>query len=174
MHVMIDLETMSTAPNAAIVSLGAVLMNNIAEEISVFYCTVSLESSARAGLHIDPNTVMWWMRQSDEARQALAQDRTDLTDALTDFSDWLPPFVEGVWGNGATADNVWLVEAYRATGLKRPWLYKSDRCYRTFRAQHRDVDDPIKNTDAHNALADARWQASFMRNVCEQKGLILE
>lgn len=173
MHIMIDLETMSLAPNAALVFIGAVMMNAQAETLKTFERSISLESSVHAGLQIDPSTVMWWMRQSDAARQSLAKSRTPIKEALEDFADWLPPFVEGMWGNGATADNVWLVEAYKAVGLPRPWTYQKDRCYRTFRAMHFNVDDPIENELAHNALSDAQWQADFMRNVCRQKGLVL-
>lgn len=175
MHLMIDLETMSLAPNAAIVSIGAVLMTGQAEEIDNFYRNVSLDSSVGCGLHMDPSTVMWWLTQSERARGELGVRAQSLKTTLKELSDWLAiDELVGVWGNGAAADNVWIAQAYRATNLTRPWSHKQDRCYRTFRAMHRDVGDPPDNGDEHNALADARWQAAFMRNVCKEKEVVLK
>lgn len=178
MHVMIDLETMSLAPNAALVSIGAVLMTSSGEEMAHFYRSISLASSVDAGLHIDPGTIMWWMQQSDRARGALGVQARPLGEALQEFSAWMnvaepSEGLVGVWGNGAASDNVWLSEAYKAVGAQRPWSHKMDRCYRTFRAMHRDVTDPPENAAAHDALADARWQSAFMRKVCEEKRLVL-
>jgi hypothetical protein len=178
MHIMLDLETMSLAPNAALVSIGAVLMTPRGEEINNFYRSISLASSVDAGLHIDPNTVMWWMQQSDRARGALAIQARPLHEVLRDFAQWADVQepsggLVGVWGNGAASDNVWLAEAYRAAGQPRPWSHKQDRCYRTFRAMHRDVADPPPSEAEHDALADARWQARYMKTVCAAKGITL-
>ena len=171
-HVMLDLETMSLAPNAALVSIGAVKMTALGTTSGTFYCNIDLQSSVDAGLRIDPSTVMWWLQQDAPARNSLAKQARPLHDVLQDFTAWAGE-QPVIWGNGAAADNVWLAEAYKAVGLPRPWTYKDDRCYRTFRAMHQDVADPPENSEAHNALADAQWQADFMARVCAQKGIVL-
>ena len=171
-NVMIDLETMSLAPNAALVSIGAVKMTAQGESCAAFYRSIDLQSSVDAGLHIDPGTVMWWLQQDAPARNSLAKQAHPLRDVLQEFAAWAGD-QPVVWGNGAAADNVWLAEAYKVIGLPRPWTHKDDRCYRTFRAMHRDVADPPGNSEAHNALADAQWQADFMARVCAQKGIFL-
>lgn len=178
MHIMVDLETMSLRPNAALVSIGAVLMTYRGEEIGHFYRSISLASSVDAGLHIDPGTVMWWLQQSDPARSALAVQVRPLHEVLHEFAEWADVQVPGgglvgIWGNGAAADNVWLAEAYRAVGFPRPWSHRQDRCYRTFRAMHQDVENPPPNGAEHDALADARWQAASMMKVCTEKGVSL-
>lgn len=179
MHIMLDLETMSLAPNAALVSIGAVRMTVRGESGAVFHRSIALQSSVEAGLRIDPGTVMWWMQQDDRARSALMIQPRPLVEVLRDFADWIAPQAMSdaqplLWGNGAAADNVWLAEAYRAVGLPRPWTHKGDRCYRTFRAFHRDVEDPPPNPVEHDALQDALWQAAFMERVCAQKGIVLQ
>jgi hypothetical protein len=66
---MLDLETMGTSPNAAIVAIGAVKFDPGTGELGGrFYQVVDLASSVAAGCVIDPDTVLWWMRQSPEAR----------------------------------------------------------------------------------------------------------
>ena len=178
MHIMVDLETMSLEPNAALISIGAVKMNAKGEIKDEFYRDISLPSSVEAGLHMDPITVCWWF-QNVKAHQNYIGSGHDLSKTLKEFSAWVTletgfdPHVF-VWGNGAMADNVWLSQSYKAVGLNKPWSYKNDRCYRTFRALHWDVKDPPNNKNPHNALSDAIWQANFMENACKEKGLNLE
>ncbi|MFM9673750.1 3'-5' exonuclease, partial [Streptomyces galilaeus] len=67
-HVMLDLETMGQGNNAAIVAIGAVFFEPTTGEIGdTFYRKIDLESAAQYG-EIDPNTVLWWLKQSDAAR----------------------------------------------------------------------------------------------------------
>jgi hypothetical protein len=68
---MIDLETMGNKPNAPIVSIGAVFFDPSTGELGGFYRVVSLKSSVDGGAIPDPETIMWWMQQSEEARMAI-------------------------------------------------------------------------------------------------------
>lgn len=164
LDVMVDLETMGTGPLAPIVAIGAVLLDPIDGTMGArFYTAVDLASSVETGAVIDPSTVLWWLRQGDEARAAIAQDgAVDISHALVDFHNWLAthsnPQRVRVWGNGASFDNVILAQAYRMAKLPVPWRYTNDRCYRTIKAQHPDV--PLQRTGTHhNALDDAETQA---------------
>ena len=75
MHIMIDLETMGTRPDAPIVAIGAVAFRPDSQHkdgemelggiYGTFYMTIDLAKSVREGAVIDPDTVMWWMQQSD-------------------------------------------------------------------------------------------------------------
>lgn len=75
-EVMLDLETMGNGPDAAIVAIGAVAFSLERAEISpsVFYRLVTLESAVRQGGSIEPSTVIWWLQQSDEAREEITRD----------------------------------------------------------------------------------------------------
>jgi len=88
---MIDLETMSTRPNAAIVAIGAVAFNFATLEIGPkFYTVIDLRSAQDVGLHVDGDTVLWWLQQNDAARSQLTlSHRQDLSRALTAFRMWL-------------------------------------------------------------------------------------
>lgn len=86
--VMIDIETLGTKPGAAILSIGAVMFSatGLGE---TFYTPVSLKSCTDIGLTVDPDTVAWWMQQSEEARQAAFQaDAPPLQTALLRLNDW--------------------------------------------------------------------------------------
>lgn len=166
MDVMIDLETMGLTPNAAIVAIGAVEFDITTKSLGrKFYVAVDLESSVMSGGVMDPSTVMWWVQQGGEARAALSMGTVPLPVALDYFSKWIEggadPDQVRVWGNGAAFDNVVLASAYRNTGLRQPWRFWNDRCYRTVKAQYPDVP-VVRGGTHHNALDDAVSQAEHM------------
>lgn len=166
--IMLDLETMGTRPDAAIVAIGAVAFGE-AGIGARFYNTVSLETSVELGGVIDAGTVLWWMKQSDEARGALSGG-CDILEALESFVNFVNDSTEGskgvcVWGNGADFDNVILASAYVRAGLKAPWRYHHNRCYRTIKGLSSHIPaDPFVGTK-HNALVDADNQARHLLKI---------
>ena len=165
MHVMIDLETMGTRPNAPIIAIGAVTFdaNAVYDE---FYVNIDLESAVSDGHGVvDPKTVLWWMEQSGAARSALRENKKKVVTALYEFRDWLKPDEpEGVWGNGASFDNVILSENYRRLNLTPPWPFWADRCYRTMKNMYPNVEAARTGTH-HHALDDARTQAMHLIKI---------
>lgn len=168
MHIMVDLETMGTRPDAPIIAIGAVMFNadGIVKE---FYCTVSLDSAVRSGAMIDPNTVMWWLRQDKAAQDALSDTQdiaVGLETALRDFMQFVcycGDSLQGVWGNGASFDNVLLHEAGKRCGVPM-WEFWKDRCYRTVKNMYPDVGLKRVGTH-HNALDDAKSQALHLIDI---------
>lgn len=175
--IMIDLETMGSGPDAAIVSIGACAMSVERGIYSQFYSPVSLKSSVKHGGRIDADTVLWWLRQSEAARASLtdpAAPPTHIIQALGDLSDWmgsLAPEVNDrrVWGNGADFDLPILASAYRGIGEAAPWPYFGSRCFRTIKNLHRHIPAPARHGTHHQALDDAVHQAehwlAIMRSI---------
>jgi exodeoxyribonuclease VIII len=162
---MIDLETMGQGPDAAIVAIGAVEFDRERRETGdCFSLTIDLESAVRSGGVMDASTVLWWMQQSEEARQAL-NGKADIAKALASFSGWLRGRADltevRIWGNGSDFDNVILANAYRRLLLPAPWKFWNNRCYRTWKNEHRDVS-MVRLGTHHNALDDAMSQAMHM------------
>ena len=56
---MIDLETMSTSANAAIVAIGACTFDRDFGVDDKFYVSVDLETCIKKGFGIDGSTIMW-------------------------------------------------------------------------------------------------------------------
>jgi len=173
---MVDLETLGTGPDAAILSIGAVRFDTVNPDdgslTQGFYQNVSLESALESGATVDASTIEWWFKQSNEARSALFEGAVSLYEALERFTDWLRSQSGGrtihIWGNGATFDNVLLTRAYERVGLRRPWSYRSDRCYRTLAALFPRVPaDEVEgsHTKRHNALYDALHQAEHAQKI---------
>jgi len=173
-HVMIDLETMGTGNKAAILSIGAAKFSLEDGITDTFHVGVELASNKLLGMEIDAGTVMWWLDPDrEEARKAyLALEKVDLIEALYGFTEWfrsngdeiVAADIKGVWGNGATFDNVILRNAYAGANLECPWPFWLDRCFRTMKAQWTGYLPQRKGTH-HAALDDAIWQAEALRTI---------
>lgn len=164
---MLDLETMGTGSTAAICAIGAVEFDLESGKLGrEFYTIIDLESSVAAGGVIDASTVLWWLKQSAEARAELYSNGIDIEIALARFSHWLDecgcdPMELCIWGNGAAFDNVILRSAYKKAGLETPWEFWGDRCYRT--AKNLLAGAEIVRTGIHHcAVDDAKDQARHL------------
>lgn len=162
-NVMIDIETMSKEKNAAIASIGAVYFTEDGI-VDTFYQTIDLQSCKDLGLHVDPDTVRWWLTQSKEALAALRVNTVPIFEALTKFSEWFPDKNACVWGNGVAFDNVIVASAYKAAGLNLPWKWWNDRCYRTIKAVI-EIPEDAREGVHHNALDDAMHQTKHLLKI---------
>jgi exodeoxyribonuclease VIII len=162
---MIDLETLSSRPNAVITSIGAVAFNPETSTIGgSFKVNVDPESGEKLGLHISAKTVVWWLQQSEQARMAMLSDPKPLPEALKLLNAWIRLNAGDdatVWGNGATFDNVVISSNYEAAGVYRPWRFKNDWCYRTVKGLYPEVRLERTGTH-HDALDDAMTQTKHL------------
>lgn len=168
MHIMVDLETLSTSSNAAIISIGAVAFDK--EGIKGrFYRNVDFQSAVKNS-DVDGSTVAFWFKQNDEARMKFFEgEPVSLGVAMSDFSTFISEHgeLEGVWGNGATFDNVILDNAYNSCFLQKPWPFWKDRCYRTMKSENPQVPF-VREGVYHNALDDAQSQAKHLIEIWRQ------
>lgn len=180
-HIMLDLETMGRGPDAAIVAIGAVAFGLQPDGYGLigptFYRIINLASAVQHGGVMDASTVLWWLGQSDAARDELIDSQAqEIVPALSDFASWLDGLRARrvrVWGNGAGFDNVIIRRAYERAGWQQaPWAYWDDRCYRTVRAEYGiDVPPPPRRGVRHNALDDATCQAQHLCAIWRHQAL---
>ncbi len=167
-NVMIDCETMSLAGNAAVLQIGAARFSveGVQETIEI---NLSLAESMASGFNVSASTMMWWLGQDDDAREALLngqEDALSIKDALTMLTYFLGHNQcdnPKIWGNDPSADNRWVAELYRNAGMDQPWKHYNNRCYRTFCAERKYL--AIKRPEAtikHSAMGDAVAQAEHM------------
>ena len=162
-NIMVDIETLGTSSNAVILSIGAVQFDETGTG-DQFYQRVDPNSCAKVGMKMDVSTVQWWFKQNDAARKEVSEGGLPIATVLQDLASWWIPKAT-FWGNGATFDNVIVANAYDAVLQKRPWGYSSDRCYRTMRAMFPNITADDTGGVAHNALADALYQANHMAKI---------
>lgn len=175
MHVMVDLETLSTRVDAVVLSIGAVafdlLDRGTAEGLEL---RLDPQSQIGVGRRVDWATVHWWMGQERAAQEALAAPGAGLwmADAL-DLLDRYFARVDGthVWGNGPHFDVSILEHMYASLGRKAPWAYNRVCCVRTVRLFTPGADSlRPEPAVAHNALADATAQALWVQRMLKSRG----
>lgn len=172
-HFSIDLETLGTRGDAAIVSIGVRQFNPDTGKLGdSFYRVIDLASSVKSGT-ITGSTLQWWMRQEDAARDVFqSPDSVPLACALDDLRAWMLKLSDRpvVWGFGATFDVSILEHAYDygAVGLKEPWAFRDIRDMRTIVDEAQLDQWPPNVGVSHNALDDATYQATVI-SACRRK-----
>jgi exodeoxyribonuclease VIII len=162
---MVDLETMATGPNAAILTLGAVHFNPYGNGYGDrLYFRVSIDDQDALGREVDPATIEWWGKQDPVIMEEAFsdEDRVPLADAIDQFHK----FAWGCstfWSHGATFDLVILENLYRQVGKPLPWNFWQLRDTRTLFDLGIDPDMP--KAEKHNALQDAIRQAVGVQNI---------
>ncbi len=169
---MTDLESMGKQRDAAIVSVGAVFFNYKTGELGpTFLRTINLATAVRDGGKIEPGTVIWWLGQSQAARDAIRFGGQDIRKVLQDFRDWIKESCRHedvkVWGNSDEFDLAKLEGAYERSNIAVPWNWTNARDFRTIRKWYPKVEYNYndKGDGAHNALADAIFQAEHMMKI---------
>lgn len=171
-HVMLDCETLGVSSTPVLLSIGAVKFTDT-EIVDRFHVAVNPETCTPFGLKIDASTVMWWLDPDRaEARAAMLGNETHaLPDALRGFAAWMGEPTP-VWGNGASADNVWLRSAFTAIGEACPWPFWLDRCYRTLKNLAPAIELEREGCH-HDAVEDATCQAKHLQKIIAHLGITL-
>jgi len=180
-HIMVDLETMGKKPGAPIVSVGAVFFDPASGKTGAeYYQVISLESSMSFGARPDASTILWWLKQSPEARSAIVVDDTvGLVEALEQFLDFIAENATNgsknvqLWGNGSSFDCSLLEAAFELADTPFPIPHWNYRDVRTVVELGKAVglnsryDIPFEG-DQHNALADARHQVKYVSAIWQR------
>jgi len=169
---MIDLETLSTNPNAVILTVGAVKFdaNSSMKPYDELYFRVDVDSQSEMGRHVMQDTLDWWSQQPKEiSEEALSdQDRIGLQDMVKAINKWCVG-VDVFWCQGPLFDYAILQNIYSQLGHPQPWNYWQIRDSRTlFSLVPRDNN---KRVGHHNALQDCIYQAKKVQDVYKQLGI---
>lgn len=180
-HLMVDLETMGKKPGAPIVSVGAVFFDPASGMTGAeYYQVINLESSMSFGARPDASTILWWLKQSPEARSAIVVDDTvGLVEALEQLLDFIAENAANgsknvqLWGNGSSFDCSLLEAAFELADTPFPIPHWNYRDVRTVVELGKAVglnaryDIPFEG-DQHNALADARHQVKYVSAIWQR------
>ena len=176
-HVMIDIETLSRKLGAVVLSIGAVVFDPESDRIGEpFSIRLPAQEQIDKGGLVEMETVLWWMDQSVEARNAAFQGPCAHTveHGLGKFSLFLQRIQAErlrLWSNGPSFDSVQLQLLYDRFRMAWPVKYNADRDCRTiFEKAYPGGKVPVSDDGIvkHDALADALWQARAVQS-CMRK-----
>lgn len=168
-HVMIDIETLSTENDAAIIAIGAVEFNldSILDE-KIWLIDPRLATGRR-----DVSTLEWWEGQIKDNpdlawRVWSGTERENIVAA--ELFNWMVPFggpfpdVHWVWAGPSTFDLNILKTWYRSQNMILPWNFRQERDLTTISrlADQLGIDysgEKFDGFEAHNPVSDCIKQA---------------
>lgn len=170
---MIDLETLSTNPNATILTVGGVKFDPYTqiEPSQGMYFRVDVDSQTAMGRDVMQETLDWWGTQDKEImEEALGDnDRISISEMLKTINKWCVG-VDVFWSQGPLFDYAILQDFYAQMKTPVPWNYWQIRDSRTlFSLVPRDPNE--KRTGLHNALEDCYFQAKKVQKTYKQLGI---
>ena len=174
MDIMLDIETLSTRPDAVVLTLGAVKFSPWASEVDTdtgLYVRVDVEEQLALDRHVQQDTVDWWRKQTEEVREEALGDanRTSVTELLNQLNKFVVG-VDNIWCQGPVFDIVILENLYRQVERPTPWQFWQIRDSRTLFGVHGDPRGKGAK-GAHNALIDCYYQAEAVQQVYKQQGI---
>lgn len=176
-HFMVDIETLSTAVNAAVLSIGAVEFDPLSGKIlREFYRELDLADQTNR--HIDANTVQWWVKQclvNTDNIELLTKNNKEKDDVAYVLYE-LGAFINGgteysivrakgyeklaIWACDPDFDIAILNDLYKEHNLPTPWKFSEPKSVRTIRELIKIAGMEILVQEAdHNALNDCIRQA---------------
>jgi len=169
-HIMIDLETLGTLPDAPIIQIGAVTFTLQSEsdfKEDVFNCLIKPSQGI-----FDLNTLNWWIKTNADFLYTCLDDGEDEAIVLYRFGKWLDEFNLSnktvIWSWPTSFDIPILLSAFRRHQLYIPkvFIYTNKRssvmCAKTLRYLHGKDLRPA-NPNKHNAISDCLAQIAAVR-----------
>jgi exodeoxyribonuclease VIII len=160
---MIDLETLATTPDAAILTIGACLFDPRGTDIhKTFYQRIQLETQEKYNRVINEDTLAWWSKQDKQIQEDAfgeGNDRIDLTEAMKKLYTF-GLGTSNVWSHGAIFDIVILEDVCKKLQQAVTWKFWEVRDTRTLF----DLANVSINIEGkHNALNDAIAQSKAVQ-----------
>ena len=137
-HIMLDIETLSTNSNGVITTISAVQFDLASGKMGkTFETAIKIKDQTDKGAVIDIDTVVWWMSQDTDAIISMLRiEKQNVDYALIEFNNWIASL--GVvfnnvklWGNGVSFDNVMVRNLYKRHDVKFILPYWCDNDVRT-------------------------------------------
>jgi hypothetical protein len=166
-HIMLDMETASTMPNACILSLAAVKFDPFDSYKEMDGRIWHLEVEEQTEVYkrdIDDETLGWWASQGENAIESTFgnTERQSLEDVMNEFHKFCWN-ADQFWSQGTIFDITILENLLRQLGKATPWNFRQIRDTRTLfdLGIPYTYDNPCK----HDALADCIAQALAVQQI---------
>lgn len=159
---MIDVETLSTAPDALILTIAAQSFDPLSNGYfdQKFYARIDFES--QPSRKVEQSTIDWWATQKESRDEAFSEiERVPLDYALKELGKLIWKSSR-IWANGANFDMNILEHAYKSYNMKIPWQYYHVRDARTVYSLYPGLPKP---PIAHHALLDCRRQIEMLQQT---------
>lgn len=180
MKLMIDIETTDTAVTAQMIQIGAA-----AEDGDIFLANIKPDDAAITQQRFTESvaTLEWWRAdvRVQMFNEILAAGE-EIEQVLNRFQQWVfSKQPTEVWCKGASFDFAILRHAFAVCKINLPWVYRQERCLRTYYALFdkefiNQTNDKFPNPTLHNGMEDAKQQLQVLQYLerCPQMQLAVQ
>jgi len=170
---MVDIETLSSEPDGAIIAIGLCVFN----EGAILDSSEILIDPRLAPGHRNPDTLNWWNEQDPEVFKKMMSGTIPPWTACEimneHFKVWEP---KTLWANPPTFDISMLRHLFKMYDQPFPMHYTSERDFRTMKSFAKemgiDYSEPYNSRTAHDAESDAICQAQALQIILRDLALI--
>ena len=162
----LDIETLSTAPNAAVIQIGMAVRSNVKLDSLIVSIPASWYHNNAHSFDISEDTLRWWSIQSAQAQASLTINQVSKPQrALIKMLQFM--HVNGfddkstIWANAPTFDCTIMRHMFTAFEAPVPWNFWQERCVRTIKRELGEFFGPPpvhEELTAHRADHDALKQ----------------
>jgi hypothetical protein len=170
-HIMIDMETLDTAPSTVILTIGAVSFDprgvGVSEKLELR--PTMDEQTDTYNRSISDDTLRWWGEQSPEAIEEAMGDRDRIS--YREAMEQLYKFcwnADKIWSNGSGFDVVIAEMAFRELDMKIPWPFWTIRDCRTIYDLAGVSLKDGGHITSHKAVEDAERQAVVVQKAYQK------
>lgn len=165
---MVDIECLSTEPDAAVISIGLCLFD--AQQILASR-EILLDPRLSPG-HRDARTISWWESQDPKVWEHAMSGKLAPSQACHTFREIIQEWgVEILWANPPQFDIVILRNLFKVSDVEFPIHHANERDFRTMRklaGQYGiDYSEPYDRRVAHDAESDAVCQAQSLQIIVD-------
>ena len=174
MHVMLDIETLATTPDAVVMSVGVVKFDpHSGTPYNKTLWRPDIDEQTERDRHISDSTLEWWAKQPDHIQEDAFSDQGRIP--VTEFMKELNRYCVGmdkIWCQGPQFDMLILENLYIQWGHHFGWqFWQVMDCRTLFQLMPVDPRKAIQQ-DLHSADADAYYQAIGVQQCYEHFGII--
>ena len=172
--VMIDIETLSSEQDAAVIAIGMAYFDN-----DQILATAEFLIDPRYAIgDRNPNTLSWWREQdfyvfnTMMSGHILPWEACDRMDQI--IREWNP---RAAWANPPSFDMNLLRRMYSKCGKEFPIHFSNERCFRTFKKLADELgisyrEEAYANRVEHDAVSDAVAQAKATQIIAASLGKV--
>ena len=173
MHVMLDIETLATTPDAVVMSVGVVKFDpHTGTPYNKTLWRPDIDEQTERDRHVSESTLEWWAKQPDHIQEDAFSDEGRIP--VVDFMKELNRYCVGmqkIWCQGPQFDMLILENLYIQWGHHFGWqFWQVMDCRTLFQLMPVDPRKAIQQ-DLHSADADAYYQAIGVQQCYEHFGI---
>ena len=133
---------------------------------------IDIDEQDALGRTASDSTLEWWSKQNKKVREEAFDQKGSISvnETLKQINKWMVG-VDVLWGQGYGFDMTILENMYRSVGVPIPWNFWQVRDSRTLFKCCKEDPRKSMQTDLHNALADAYFQAKSIQVAYKELGV---